>query len=66
MPPRRTASSEWKNFTGQGFYKAQQKLEAVKEWSNPGSRRTFEEVMRDVCGKDQVGEDRNMLRRDSL
>lgn len=52
MPPRRTASNEWKNFTGQGFYKYQQKLEAVNEWSNPGSRRTFEEVMRGVRGKD--------------
>ena len=48
MPPRRSALQGWKHFTGTVFYKYQQKLEAVNRWSNPGSSRSLEEVMRGV------------------
>ena len=53
MPSRYWASKGWKHFTGTGFYKYQQKLEAVGEWSNPGSSRSLEEVMRSV---EELGE----------
>ena len=48
MPSRYGASKGWKHFTGTGFYKYQQKLEAVSEWSNPGSSRSLEEFVRGV------------------
>ena len=50
MPPRQSTFQEWKHFTGTGFYKHQQKLEAVSEWSNPGSSRSLEKVMRGLRG----------------
>lgn len=53
MPSRYWASKGWKHFTGTGFYKHQQKLEGVSEWSNPGSSRSLEEVMRSV---EELGE----------
>ena len=53
MPPRRATQPEWKQFTGQGFYKYRQKLETVSEWSNPGSSRRLEEVMLEVERRDE-------------
>jgi hypothetical protein len=56
MPSRHIDPQEWKNFTGMGLYKYQQKLEAVGEWSNLGNSRSFEEVMQrveDVEGRDK-------------
>lgn len=58
MPPRRIGPQEWKNFTGVGFYRYQQKLKAVGEWSNPGSSGSSEEVMQRVEDPEERGRGR--------
>ncbi|KAF9701551.1 hypothetical protein EKO04_001117 [Ascochyta lentis] len=54
VPPRRTAAPELKHFTGQGFWKHQQKLKAAEKWSSTGrGGRSFEEVLTDVVEREQ-------------
>jgi hypothetical protein len=53
MPHRRT-SADWQHFTGTGFHRHEQKLRAISQWSNMGSRdRTFDEILREVEEMDE-------------
>ncbi|KAF1925821.1 uncharacterized protein M421DRAFT_232381 [Didymella exigua CBS 183.55] len=48
MPQRRTDPG-WQHFTGRGFDRHRQKLEAVSEWSHPGTRaRKFDDILEEI------------------
>ncbi|KAJ8116307.1 hypothetical protein OPT61_g2252 [Boeremia exigua] len=55
MPPLRPPE-EWRHFTGRGFHEHQQKLNAVAEWSNPGSTKSLREIVRRAKELDERAE----------
>ena len=58
MPSHSTVPNQWKNFSGKGFYKYYQKLEAVSKWQNPGSSRSFEDVPKNIESMDGRNQER--------